>query len=248
MLAPFSAGRLFGKRTDLANQTPIEFGVLQNISFSHDFTTKPLFGKSQLALFVPRANLKMTLKAEVATFSGDLFNAIFWGQSLASGGVQAQLDETHSVPATTPFTITATYSSTFSQDEGVVYASNGATLTYTTGAPTAAGQYAQAAGTYTFSSSDASAQVGLNYLFTTTAGQKIAISNQAMGYTPFFQAVFRNQDPRSGLFSTYVINRVVASKWDMSPKLGDWAMSSFEMEVMDDGTGQIGTLSFGDTA
>ena len=247
MLAPFSAGRLFGKRTDIPNQTPQEFAVLQNCAFTQDFTTKPLQGKNQLALFIPRGMLKMSIKCEAGIFSGNLFNEIFWGQTLTSGGVQLAADEAHVVPASSPYTITAANSSTFSADEGVVYAS-GNPLTFTTGAPSAAGQYEETSGTYTFSSTDAGANVLLNYLFTTTAGQKIVLANQPMGTTPYFQAVFRNQDPRSGLFSTYILNRVTCSKLDMSAKTGDWQLSTFELEAMDDGTGNIGTLTLGDLA
>jgi hypothetical protein len=246
MLAPYSAGRLYELRTDIANQTPREFAVLQNVSFGFEFTTKNIVGKNQLSLFVARGMEKLTLKAEIGFFSAKLFNDIFFAQSVTTGQVRLAVDEAHTVPATTPFTVTATNSATFSSDEGVAYAS-GNQLTYTTGAPSAIGQYEQASGTYTFSSSDASAAVLLAYLYTTTAGEQIALTNQQMGQTPYFTGVFRNRDPRSGSFVTLTINRMTASKLTWDAKTGDWQMAQFEMEAMDDGSGNIGNLSTDDT-
>jgi hypothetical protein len=245
MYAPFSAGRLFGVRTDIANQTPVEFAALQSCSIEFDFDLKTLSGKNQFPVSAARGSGKIPIKAEVGVFSGELFNQIFFGAALTSGGLQLAADEAHVVPSTSPFTITAANSSTFSQDEGVVYA-NGNFLTYTTGAPSASGQYEQAAGTYTFSSSDAGASVELNYLYTTTAGQKIALTNQAMGTTPYFSAVFRNRDPKTGFFTTFKANCCTSSKLSLNAKMGDFQLASFEMTALDDGTGNIGTLTFGD--
>jgi hypothetical protein len=246
MYAPFSAGRLFGVRTDILNQTPVEFAVLQNCSIDFDFTIKDLMGKNQFPVSVARGAGKIPIKAEVGIFSGQLFNQLFFGATLSTGAIQLAADEAHTVPASTPYTVTAANSTTFIQDEGVTYA-NGNLLTYTTGTPSASGQYEEAAGTYTFSSSDANASILLNYLYTTTTGEKITITNQAMGTTPYFSAVFRNLDPKSGLYTTFKANRCTSNKLSMSAKMGDFQLVQFEMTALDDGTGNIGTLSFGDT-
>jgi hypothetical protein len=245
MLAPFSAGRVFGRRTDLPNQTPLELAVLQSCGIEFDFDVKTLTGKGQFPVSAARGAGKLPIKVEMGVFSGTAFNEFFFGAAMTAGGVQLAADEAHTVPATTPFTVTATNSSTFSVDEGVVYA-NGALMTYTTGAPTAAGQYEQSAGTYTFSSSDASSAVLLSYLYTTTAGQKIAITNQLMGVTPYFGAVFRNRDPNTGLYSTFVANKCTSSKLSINAKMGDFQLAQFEIMALDDGAGNIGTFSFGD--
>jgi hypothetical protein len=246
MLAPYSAGRLYGTRQDIPNQTPLEFAVLQNVSISDKYTTKPIQGKNQLALFIARGEEKLTLKAEVGIFSGKLFNSIFFGLGVSAGQVALAVDEAHNVPASTPFVVTPTNSTTWTTDEGVAYALSGNPLALTTAAPTASATYEAAGSGYTFSSSDAGAAVLLNYLYTTTAGEQIAIANQQMGATPYFSGVFRNRDPRSGLFVTRTFNRLMSSSLTMDAKTGDWQMASFEMEAMDDGTGQIGVMSFGD--
>ncbi|MEI9917086.1 MAG: hypothetical protein WDN29_16285 [Methylovirgula sp.] len=102
-------------------------------------------------------------------------------------------------------------------------------------------------GVYTFAAADASAAVNISYMYTTaTAGQKIVITNQLLGTTPTFASVFRNRDPKTGLFETLVLNKVTSSKLSLQSKTSDWEIPSFDMQVMDDGTGNIGTWSFGD--
>ena len=251
MLVPYSAGRLYGARSDIATQTPRQFGALQNVSIQTKFTTKPLQGKNQFALFIARGEAKMTLKAEVGVFSGKLFNDIFYGATLATGGTQLAVDEAHSVPSSSPYTISPTNQSTFAGDEGAFYNPGGAPLALVSVAPTVTATYEAPAnpsttGVYTFSSSDASAKVLLNYLYTTTAGENIAITNSMMGMTPTFSGVFRGYDPSTGLFATLTINRMTCDELSMDAKLGDWQLSSFSMEAFDDGTGNIGILTLGD--
>ena len=103
-LASFGSGVLYGTNTSTANSTPIEFGILQSVDFSFSFTTKPLFGLNQFAVFIARGEAKWTVKAKSAIISGDLFNSIFLNQTLTSGGTQLAAHEQHTVPASTPFT------------------------------------------------------------------------------------------------------------------------------------------------
>jgi hypothetical protein len=251
-LASFGTGVLFGTNTSIANSTPIEFGVLQSVDLDFGFTTKPLFGLNQFAVFIARGEAKWTLKAKAAIISGDLFNSIFFSQTLTTGGTQLAAHEAHSVPASTPFTISPTNQATFAGDEGVTYSGvPGLPLTATTAAPGAIGLYLPPAnpsttGVYAFNSSDAGASVLLNYLYTVTTGQHISLSNVILGSTPFFNAVLRERDPKTGLYNTLVLNRLTASKLSAGTKTSDYEMPDFEMEVMDDGTGNIGTWTFGD--
>lgn len=244
----FGAGALFGTRNDISGQQPMRFGVLQDVQFDFSFTEKELMGGNQLPVFVARGQGKYTGKAKVGTISAKLFNSIFFGQLLTTGQLVAAVDEPHAVPTTSPFTISANNAATFSTDEGVSYAGPlGLPLTMTPGAPSAIGQYEPSTtGLYTFSSSDAGTQVLLNYLYAVTTGEKIALTNQQLGTTPTFSGVFRNRDPQSGLYMTLVINKMTCSKLTLASKTSDFTIPEFDITIMDDGTGSIGTLSFGD--
>jgi len=249
-LANFGSGRLYAQNTDIANATPIEFGVLQGCDFDFAFTTKSLFGQNQFAVFVARGEAKWMMKAKTGIMSGRLFNDIFFGQTLAAGQTALQTAEPHNIPATTPFTITVTppNSGTFASDEGVIYTATGLPLQQVASGPTT-GQYSQAAGIYTFATADEGLGVAISYTYNlASTGQKIAITNQLLGTTPFFSGVFRGRDPRSGLFNTLVLNRMTSSKLTLNGKTSDYTIPEFDAEIMDDGTGNIGTMSFGDVS
>jgi len=256
MLATFGSGRLYGTRTDVANATPIEFGVLQSVDRDFSFTTKALYGANQFAVFVARAEAKWTLKAKAGIISGLLFNNCFFGQSLTTGQTALAAGEAHTVPASSPFTISPTNQATFKSDEGVTYAGGpglGLPLTETSTAPSASGTYEpppapSTTGVYSFSSSDAGNPVLLNYLYTLTTGEQIALVNELLGTTPYFSGVFRGRDPKTGLYETLVINRMTSSKLTLGSKTSDYAIPEFDMEIMDDGTGNIGIWSFGDVS
>lgn len=247
----FGVGRLFSTRTDVANSTPQSFGVLQDVTFDLGFTTKPLIGTSQFAIFTARGMAKWTFKAKTATFSGNMMNSLFLGQSLVSGQVATAVDEAGTVPGVSTYLVTVANSATFVLDQGVKYAagaSAGLPLAKVASAPTI-GQYTVAAGVYTFAAADANAVVAICYTYSIAAiGTKIVISQQQLGTTPVFSSVFRNRDAKTGLYSTFVLNRATCNKLVIDPKQEDFQMHSFDCEIMADDTGQIGTLSTGDAS
>ncbi len=201
-------------------------------------------------MFVARGEAKFTLKAKAGIISGLLFNNIFFGQNMTTGQVALITGEQHAVPSSSPFTVSAANTSTFTGDKGVTYSGNpGLPLTFTSGAPSASGQYEPSStGVYTFSSSDAGNTVFLNYLYTLTTGEQIAITNQILGTTPFFSGVFRNRDPRTGLYDTLVLNQMTSSKLSLSSKTSDYSIPEFDIEIMADANGNVGTFSFGDVS
>ena len=252
MLVTFGSGVLIGTRTDIANSTPEPFAVLQEVDIDFDYTNKPLFGLNQFPVFTARGEGKITGKAKWGSISGGLMNAMFFGQTLTTGGTQLAANETHTVPASTPFTVSPTNQASFAGDEGVQYVTlPPQPLTLTTGAPGTIALYepptvGTSTGTYLFNSNDASTQVYLNYLYTTSAGQNIAIANQILGTTPYFKAVFRNRDPKTGLFDTLILNRCISNKLAYSSKTTDYGIPELDFEAVDDGTSNIGTWTMGD--
>jgi hypothetical protein len=243
----FGVGALFGTRNDISGQTPVRFGVLQSVQWNFSFTEKELMGTGQFPVDVARAQGKWTGEAEIGIINGKLLNSLFFGQTMTPGQIVAAVDEAHTVPASSPYTITPTNSSTWTQDQGVTYAGPlGLNLTSTSTAPSASATYEPSASAYTFSSSDAGANVLLNYLYTATTGETISIANQQLGTTPTFSGVFRNRDPNTGLYMTLVINRMTCSDLSFSSKTSDFTMPKMKLTIMDDGTGNIGKLSFGD--
>src|SRR6185437_10206519 len=145
----------------ISGQTPINIGLLQKGTITAKSTTKTLFGQYRDPLAVGAGTRTWSGKAEVARFSARVLSAIYFGGTPASGSTQTAY-ESHTVPATGPFTVTTTNSANYTTDLGVVYAATGLPLTEVASV-TAIGQYSVSAGVYTFDSADASAGVIIAY-------------------------------------------------------------------------------------
>ena len=157
-----------------ANQTPIEFGVLQDCSVDFSFTPKPLLGQFQMPVAVARGAGKISGSAKFADIRGAVFNQLFFPSAnvtSTTGQLLWAYQEAGSI-GTSPYTYTTVNSATFNADEGVRFASSGVPLTRVASAP-AAGQYSVNSGTgvYTFSSADnvSGISVLITYSWTDTA-------------------------------------------------------------------------------
>jgi len=83
----FGSGVLLGTRTDVANATPVNFGLVQEVQLDLQFTAKELYGQYQFPVAIARGQGKATGKAKMAQISGLAFNNLFFGGSPASGQV-----------------------------------------------------------------------------------------------------------------------------------------------------------------
>lgn len=239
MLA-FGAGNFYGI-SSAANSTPRKFATLQDVQFDLQFTTKQLYGQSQVAIDIRRGEAKFTGKAKLANIDGGMLNDLFFSQAATTGLLLSAVGEAGIVSAATPFTVTVANSAAFDTDLGVVYATTGAPLTRVASAPTQ-GQYSVAAGVYTFNASDTGISVLIDYLYTAaTGGTKVALSNQSMGTTPTFMGVFSTT--ASGKNVTLKLNMCTSNKLSMQTKISDYTIPELDFEVMADASNNIGTLS-----
>jgi hypothetical protein len=248
MLPQFGPGQLIGRRTDIANATPVPFGNMQDVSWDFSFTIKELMGQNQFPIAIARGGGKITGKAKSAIISGLAFNALFFGQALSLGQLGASLGELAAVPATTPFTVTAANAAAYSQDFGVAFVNGVIPLTKVASAPTA-GQYSvnETTGVYTFAAADANAQVVLNYANNVTgSGEKIVLTNQLLGTTPTFSALFKSAF--NGKSATFLFNRCTSSKLGFGAKSEDFQTPEFDFSVFADDSGNIGTISFSEAS
>jgi hypothetical protein len=241
----FGSGTLYGVRSDLANATPAKFGALQDIQIDFTFQTRELYGQNQFPLTIARGQGKITGKAKFAQVNGALFNNLFFGQTLATGGVVNIPSEPWAVPASNPYQVTATNGATFVTDLGVTYATTGLALTKVASAP-AAGQYAvsTSGGIYTFAAGDAGASVLIAYTYTSSGGNRTAIANQVMGSGPTFQAVFT--ETFNGKPLSLTLNACVASKLSLATKNDNFTIPELDFSAYGDASQNIGTISFGE--
>ena len=157
-IALFGPGILCVRRIDIANQGSVNVGKAQEFSINLKGSSKELYGQNQLPDLVARSTIKATGKFKSARLSALAMNAAFFGQTFQTGGFQWNINEAHSVPAVSTYTITSTNSATFDQDLGVTYALTGQPFVMVASGPTV-GQYSVSAGVYTFAAADASVAV-----------------------------------------------------------------------------------------
>jgi hypothetical protein len=242
----FGSGVLLGQRTDIANATPMNFGLVQEVQLDLQFNAKELYGQYQFPVAIARGQGKASGKAKMAQVSGLAFNNLFFGGSLVSGQLATSFGEAQSVPASTPFTVSVANAAAWQDDYGIVYAATGLPLVKVASAP-AAGQYSVAAGVYTFNSGDAGKGVLISYTYTVSgAGQQFTLANPLLGTTPTFQAQlytsFQGKPVNVKLFNC------VSAKLAFATKLEDFVIPELDFDIFANSAGNVLQWSFAEVS
>ena len=229
---------LLALRPSGSNPTPVQVGVLKDVSVDYSFTTKELRGAYQFALDIARAGAKVTAKAKSGTLAGALIQQLLAGSTIATGSVQGVHGESATIP-TTPFEVTVTNGATFKTDFGVFDVTAGKWLTRGATA-TATGIYAvnEATGKYTFHSADTGHVVKIYYSWTDAAnGKTITLTNQLMGSGATFRLhlfnSFRNKS--QGI----TLNAVTSTKLALALKSEDYLEKDLDFEAFADDSGEV---------
>ncbi len=242
----FGSGVLIGTRTDIVNATPINFGLVQEVTIDESASVKELYGQYQHPLAVARGTIKTTGKAKVARISGLAFASLFYGATPVAGQLATAFAEAASVPSATPYVVTPANSASFVDDAGVIYAATGLPFVKVAGAP-AVGQYSLSAGVYTFAAADAGKAVLLSYTYTiAVGGQRFPVVNQLTGTTPTFQAQFFTTF--QGQAVSLKLNACTSSKLSLQTKMEDFVVPEFDFSCFADATGTVMTWSFAEAS
>jgi hypothetical protein len=242
----FGSGILLGTRTDIAEATPVNFGLVQEVTIEESASVKEVYGQYQYPLVSARGTVKTTGKAKVARISGLAFANLFYGVTPSSGQLATAFAEAGAVPSSSPYTVTVVNAATAVDDDGVVYAATGLPLTKVASSPTS-GQYSVASGVYTFNSADAGKAVLVSYTYGVTgSGQKLTVTNPLLGTTPTFQALFYTTF--QGQAVSLKLNNCVSSKLSFQTKLEDFTMPEFDFSCFADSSGNVMTWSFAEAS
>ena len=242
----FGSGVLIGTRTDIINATPVNFGLVQDVTIEESASIKELYGQFQHPIAIARGTIKTTGKAKVARISGLAFANLFYGVTPVPGQVATAFAEVGTVPAAAPYTVTPGNAATLIDDGGVIYAATGLPLVKVAAMP-ALGQYTLAAGLYGFNAADAGRTLLLNYTYTIAGGgQKFAVTNQLTGTTPTFSAQFFTTF--QGQAVSLKLNACTANKLSFQTKLEDFVLPDFDFSCFADSTGTVMTWSFGEVS
>jgi hypothetical protein len=244
----FGSGVLIGTQLNVTPPTPINFGLVQKVSVDTSVAVKELYGQYAFPVAVGSGTRKVQCKATLARFSGQALGRLFYNQTPSVGTTVSAFAEVHSVPASSPYTVTATHSSEFVADQGVTYASTGLPLIAVTSSP-AQGQYSVSAGVYTFAAADEGANVLISYTYTASStGESLAISNPLIGPTSTFTATLFATDPTTNVQFSVTLLQCVASKFSFDTSIEDFSKPDFEFQAFANAAGQVMTFNFGDSA
>src|ERR1017187_3023350 len=93
--------------------------TMQDFTFENSATMKELRSQNQYPDDVAASDKKATWKMGSGRFDIDLFNNLFGGETLSTGGKAIIIQEAQTIPASTPYTVTTTQHTLFSTDFGV---------------------------------------------------------------------------------------------------------------------------------
>jgi hypothetical protein len=211
----------------IAVPTPVRVGIIQEISIDLSWTNKPLFGTYQYPVAVGRGTAKSTGTIKWAQINSALWNALVIGQpgSVVAGTQHVDYRDVIGTACATSVTPTVPNSGTWEADLGVVDA-NGFQLTKVASGPVV-GQYAVAAGVYTFASGQAAATPTLyfdfTYSYTQANAHTLIATNPLLGYVPTFQLdVDIPYNTKNAKFTLY---QCVGDKLAIATKLEDWMIT-----------------------
>ncbi len=239
----------------ITNPPPILVAAIQDISIDGSADIKELFGQNSYALAVARGKQKLGIKIKNAQLHGRLWNALYFGQTLASGIYDAVYDTTGIAIPTSPFQVTV---SSAAADATHVQIPNSGTYGYGLGVrdpnglpyaqvasgPTT-GQYSRTGGVYTFAAADATkvVYIDFNYTATSTVAQKLVVQNQLMGQAPYFQLDIKIPSPLGGAVNVTFPN-CVSTKFTFASKLDDFIYPEFDMSAFAPGQTSPMTISW----
>ncbi|ACB94291.1 hypothetical protein [Beijerinckia indica] len=242
----FGSGILYGLRTDSPNATPINFGLIQDVSIDETPTIKELYGQNQRPVAIARGTIKTTGKATLARISGLAMASLFYGVSPSAGQLATQFQEPSSVPSDPQIGLSVSNAATFADDYGIIFAASGLPLTKVASNPTA-GQYSLSDNKYLFASDDAGKAILITYTYELAGiGQSIHVQNQLLGTTPIFQCQFYTTF--NGQSVSLKLNACTASKFSFATKLEDFTMPDFEFSCFADAAGNVMTWSFSEVS
>jgi hypothetical protein len=168
-----------------ANASGTELSTIQD--FSVDFTGKgvELRGQFLYAVDARVTDIATKGKFKVGQWSLEQLNNLFYAGTVTNtGNAIPYADELHTIPGSSPYTVTVTNTAGFVQPLTVAYASDLSNLDEVASGPTV-GQYSvnPSTGVFTFAAADEGEQVLISYVATGT-GASISIPNNLQGESP----------------------------------------------------------------
>lgn len=240
----FGAGRMWSRQAGNA-ATPVEFGLMQDVSLSLDYATDSRYGRNTFPLVLVRGNARLTGQARFASICARLFSEVLMadGNAPAAGALRTAVSEQQTVDANQ--SVTVTNNATFVSDLGVMRASDHDVFEKVFAEPDDR-QYAcnESTGVYSFANSATNVPVVVSYTWSDTTGNEVALTNPLAGQPCLFSLVLNQTFQGKSL--TVVLNACAADRLSMPARLEDFILPSVSFKAIADANGVIGTISLDD--
>ena len=240
----FGSGFMTGLRTDAAGiATPRQIGTLQDNALEFSGDMKELYGSYAYPVDTAVGKRKVSGKSKLATQQLEMFNDLYFGQTLSAGQTQRTIPPGEAfTPGSSAVSYTVALSgSTPLADQGVFYTATGIQLT---AGSTATGEgvyeFVASTGIYNFSSSDIGNGVLVNYDYTIATGHTLTGQNPFMGFSPIFQMTF--VDIFEGNQIEFFFPQCKASRLTFPSRLDDYWYLEFDWMAFANSAGVTFTI------
>jgi hypothetical protein len=213
---------------------PQRFGTVQNVDLEISQKLVPLYGQNKFPDDVAPSDMKVTGKGGFANIEIDIYNALFYGDTVATGITAVSPEESHAIAGTV--TVVPPSSGTFGEDLGVVNGTTGKPLIKNAGV--GVGQYNNTGAAYSFNATDVASAfpVLISYTYTLTTGRTLTVTNHIQGYGPTFELFLL--EPYQGTNGVHLYS-VRASKMSNPLKRDNYVISDFEFEGFANAAGNV---------
>lgn len=246
----FGAGQLFALPGPFSGgafaASPVWFATLQDVDVTIDATIKELRGQYQFPDDTAISDKKITWKAGFGRFSIDTWNNIYFGDTISTGSAAGGTGAGGGVPQVQePTTLNSTsYNVTnrtlFTQDMGVIYASNLQALQKVASGPIV-GQYSVSAGTYTFAVADNNKAVLVSYRYGISTGRTLVVAQHVQGWGPQFEMLLSQpyQEFTSNIPNYLDLYACKCGKLTAPLKRADYTISDLEGQAFANSAGLV---------
>ena len=234
----FGLGGLYLVDNETPNQAT-QVGVLKDVTLDISFDTKELRGSYTFPVDIAKAAGKIEGKAKFAQISGRLINEIIQGTLTSGATVIGSNNESGTVPASSPYTITVSNSGTWQTDLGVYNLTESKFMNRVISSPST-GQYSVAAGVYTFAAADTTDSVQISYSYTSATGNTVTLTNNLMGSgTTYVVHLYNTYKGKNVGIKLYA---VTLGKYSFAMKNEDFTDEDLDMMGHADGSGNVISL------
>jgi len=236
----FGAGLLFGNPIAGGNNGtpnfPQRFGTLQDVSVEITQKLVQLRGQSRFPDDIAPGDMEIKGKAAFGRIDVDVYNALFFADTVTASTSRVIVDAEAQTIANNK--VTATNANNFVADMGVRYANNGKPLQQVASGQEAAGKYSVGSnnGVYTFSG-ETNNSVLISYIYTSTSGRTLSVTNRVLGYGPIFE-MYLAQNYQSG-GNGMRLYQCRCAKMSGPMKRDGYMISDFEFEAFPNAAGTV---------